>query len=332
MNWSKGFEARYYMTIVDARSWRDREKIKITGGSVSRSEGGLRESADISCKSYDKGEQWIRIWMDARQEGAAEHIALFTGLATSPDDDIDGPVTSNSLECYSVLKPAEDVLLPRGWYAPKGASASILIMDLLKVTPAPVTITGNAPRLMQNIIAEENESHLSMIDKILLAINWRIRIAGDGSILVSAPAETPSARYSVTENDSVEPKLTKSLDWYSCPNVLRVVSNDQAVTIRDDSETSQLSVQNRGREIWAEESSCELSDGETLYEYARRRLKELQKVSENISYDRRFNPDLMVTDLVNLHYPEKKIDGDYYITSQRIELGYGAKTTEEVVK
>lgn len=332
MDWSKGFEARYYATIINKNSWRDRERFEITGGQITRSEGELRESADVDCVSYDKGEQWIRIWMDVRQNGEAAHIPMFTGLATSPSDDINGSVTNNSLECYSVLKPAQDVLLPRGWFAPSGITGTTVISDLLDVTPAPLEIEKNAPKLKQNIIAEEGETNLSMIEKILTAIDWRIIISGDGHIKICPKASKSLLRLSSLENDSIEPKLSKGYDWFRCPNVFRAVSGDESATAIDDSELSSLSTVNRGREIWAEETSCELNDGETLYEYAERRLKESQKVSEIVSYDRRFYPDVFVSDLITLHYPEKKIDGVFQITSQRIEIGYGAKTTEEAVK
>ena len=333
MNWDKGFEATYYAMIVDKNSWRDLERFEILGGEISRTGGELRESANIDCISYDRGEQWIRIWMDVRQNGAAEHVALFTGLATSPADDIDGSVTRNTLECYSVLKPAQDVLLPRGWYAASGTTGTVVINDLLKdVTPAPLEISEGAPRLKQNIIAEEGESNLSMTEKILTAINWRIRITGDGYIQVCPKASKPSLKCSVLEYDVVEPKLTKGYDWYGCPNVFRAISGDDSATAIDDSVYSPLSTVSRGREIWAEESSCELNDSETLYEYAERRLKESQKVSEKVSYDRRFYPGILVSDIITLHYPEKGIDGNFEISSQRVEIGYGAKTTEEAIK
>ena len=300
MDWSKGFEARYYATIINKNSWRDRERFEITGGQITRSEGELRESADVDCVSYDKGEQWIRIWMDVRQNGEAAHIPMFTGLATSPSDDINGSVTNNSLECYSVLKPAQDVLLPRGWFAPSGITGTTVISDLLDVTPAPLEIEKNAPKLKQNIIAEEGETNLSMIEKILTAIDWRIIISGDGHIKICPKASKSLLRLSSLENDSIEPKLSKGYDWFRCPNVFRAVSGDESATAIDDSELSSLSTVNRGREIWAEETSCELNDGETLYEYAERRLKESQKVSEIVSYDRRFYPDVFVSDLITL--------------------------------
>ena len=57
-----------------------------------------------------------------------------------------------------------------------------------------------------------------------------------------------------------------------------------------------------------------------------------QQINTNISYTRRFDPSVSVEDVVTLYYPEQRLIGDYLITDQSIELGYGAKTSEEVVK
>ena len=100
MKWNNGYSASYYAYIIDPVSWREKERIEITGGSISRSEDGLRESADIECKAYEHGkEQYIRVYLDAWQNGAASHEPLFTGLATSPSRDIDGYFEKNTLEC-----------------------------------------------------------------------------------------------------------------------------------------------------------------------------------------------------------------------------------------
>lgn len=327
MDWSKGIEARYYASVVDRNTWRDIEKFDITGGTISRSLGELVESADIDCVNYSRGEQWIRVWLDARQNGASEHIPMFTGLATSPADNFNGNLITNTLECYSVLKPCQDVLLPRGWYA-SGAGKYVLD-DLLSVTPAPVVIDGEMPNLQKPIIAEQGETHLSMINKILLAIDWRIRITGDGTITVCPQAKQPSGEFGLG-NDIIEPVLSRSYDWYQCPNVFRATNGDDSAVAVDDSEDSILSTKSRGREIWAEDTSANLSDTETLYEYASRRLKESQMVAQTLSYDRRYNPNIVVGDLVRILYPN--IAGLYYVSSQRIEIGYGAKTTEEIVR
>lgn len=325
MNWDKGWTARYYATFIDKQSWRDIERFEITGGRVSRSSGELAESADIDAVGYTSGEQWIRVYMDVSQGDTSEHIPMFTGLATSPKDSIDGSLVTNSLECYSVLKPCQDVLLPRGWYTTN--RIEYVLKDLLKVTPAPFHIAEGMPALKRYIIAESGETNLSMIYKILLAIDWRIRIAGNGEIFIEPFPTEVSAEFSA-DFDVLEPQIEKEYDWYKCPNVFRAMTENESVVVRD--ETTDLSVENRGREIWMEDDGCTLNEGETLYEYAVRRLKDEQTVGKSISYSRRFNPNVSVGDLIRLNYPQAQ--GVYAVLSQDIDLGYDAKTSEEAVR
>lgn len=335
MDWSKGFSARYYMTVVNTTTWSDLEKIDITDGSINRTESGLRQSANVTCVKYDRTlERWIRIWLDARQGGESYHGALFTGIACSPTREIEGRRETNSLECYSVLKPAEDALLPRGWYTPSGINGAELIKTLLQSggVPAPIYISDNSPNLNYSIIAEDGETYLSMIEYILSAINWRIIISGNGAVYISPKADSLSGSFSALENDSIEPSLRIDNDWFSCPNVFRAILNDEVSVATDEDENSPLSIVNRGREIWMEEKDCNLNDGESLEIYARRRLQEEQSAYYTISYTRRFDPDIYVSDLVRLNYPEQDISGVFYVTSQSINLGYGASVSEEVYK
>lgn len=326
MDWSKGISATYYGSIVDRTTWRDIDRFEITGGHISRSLGELVESATIDCTQFEYGEKWIRIWLNAKQEGESSHTALFTGLATSPSKNMHGNHTKMSLECYSVLKPLQDILLPRGWYAPKGSGKSV-VKDLLLSTPAPFEFAENMPVLKQNIIAEDGESHLSMLNKILLALDWRIRIKGDGTITIIPYSVIPVATFSI-DYDIVETELDIEYDWYNCPNVFRAISGDEYEVAIDDTD-SILSVKNRGREIWSEDISCNLNAGETLYQYAQRRLKEKQRTEKKISYSRRYDPEIYVTDVIALNYPQAQ--GKFFVSSQNIEIGYGAKTTEEVM-
>lgn len=326
MDWSKGITATYYGSIVDSTTWRDIDRFEITGGRISRSLGELVESANVNCTGFEHREKWIRIWLNAKQGGESSHIALFTGLATSPSKNIRGYYTETSLECYSVLKPLQDILLPRGWYAPQGSGKSV-ILDLLSATPAPSKIEDGIPLLRQNIIAEERETYLSMLNKILLALNWRIKITGDGTIRV-VPISSKSVSVFGYDYDIIETELNIEYDWYKCPNVFRAISGDESEVVVDDSD-SVLSVCNRGREIWDEDTSCNLNAGETLYEYAQRRLKEKQRTEKKVSYSRRFDPDIYVTDVITINYPQ--VQGTFFISSQTIDIGYEAKTTEEVM-
>ena len=332
MNWNNGFTAKYYCTIVDPVTWRDVSTFDIVGGTINRTSDGLMESADLECVNRRQTkEEWVRVYLEAKQTGGSERVALFTGLATSPERKIDGNIENNPLACYSVLKACDDVLLERGWFAPKGVVGSDLIKSLLKrSTPAPV-FAGKSAALTNYIIAEDGETCLSMVEKILKAINWRIRIDGDGTINVTAAATQPSATFDPYQNDIVLPDIDASDDWYSCPNILRTIVGDSSIVIRDDS-GSDLSISGRGREIWAEESSPTLSDAESQVTYTQRRLKELQSHSVEISYKRRFKPEVLVGDIVALHYPKQGFQGNFEVLTQSIEIGYGAETSEKVRK
>lgn len=332
MEWNYGFSAKYYVAIVDPATWKDIDRVEITGGKISRSTDTLRESADLDCVAYDRSsEQWIRIYLNAKQEGSSERVALFTGLATSPGRDIDGFRESNQVQCYSVLKPAQDILLQRGWYAPAGVDGTELIKRLLGVLPAPIEFGEGSPALQQSIIAEKKESNLSMALKILEAINWKLRIRGDGSILIQQQSDDEIAFFSALENDSIEPKINVKRDWYKCPNVFRAIADNNDEVVTDDDPDSLLSTVSRGREIWLEEDNCDLNDGETLRGYASRRLKEEQIVAATVSYDRRYDPDIYVDDVVRLHYPAQNIDGLFRVMKQDIDLTFGAQTSEEVL-
>ena len=332
MDWAKGLSATYYMSIVDPVTWRDVDRIEIKGGEISRSESELVESADVDCVRYDQSsERYVRIWLNTRQEGGrSSHTALFTGLATSPNRDINGTLVTNKVQCLSVLKPAKDVLLQRGWYAPAGVSGASIVKDLLSIVPAPVRIEGNAPDLAQAVIAENGESHLSMAWKVLNAINWRIRIEGDGTVVLCPQADSVSTIFDPLSNDIIEPQITVEYDWYGCPNVFRAVMDDISAVARDDDPNSPLSTVGRGREIWMEETNCDLNVGETISQYAHRRLKEEQSIAMKVSYDRRFIPSIRVGDLIGLRIPAHKITGTFIIESHTVEIGHGARTSEDV--
>ena len=329
MNFSKGFSASYYGMYVDPVTWRDVERFEITSGSLSESDSDLISSADLQVTDWQGGERWIRIYLDARQGQSAQRVPMFTGLATSPAKDIDGVRKTYKIECYSVLKPAADILLQRGWYAPAGISGALLVKRLLSGL-APVIEGENAPALTSAIVAEDGESNLSMAHKILRAINWRLWLLGDGTIMILPQAKDVSATFDAVKNDIVEPSISYEDDWYDCPNVFRAVADDLSATARDDSPASPFSTVRRGREIWMEETSCDLADDENIAEYALRRLKEEQKKSVKIGYNRRYDPNIAAGDLVRLHYPAQGIDGIFKVTSQKTDMSYGAKTSEEV--
>lgn len=334
MIWSDGFTASYYVTIVDPYTWRDIGRMEITEGAIDRTPNDLMQSADITMKQKPgNGETWIRVWLDAEQEGI-EHVALFTGLTTVPERSVDGMRESFQVDCYSVLKPIDDIMTERGFYIPAEVNAVNAAARLLRSGPAPVIaeIPAKTIRLAESIVAEEGETKLTMAQKVLAAIGWRTRIDGAGTIYVEPDESEIKAVFNSVDNDSIEPQISDKDDWFSCPNVLRVIAGDLVAVSRDDDPKSELSTVSRGREIWAEETSATLGTNESIGAYAIRRLGEIQAHARTIGYSRRFDPSVFPNDLVQINHPEIDIDGTFKVTSQQLTLSHGCRVEEEAIK
>lgn len=330
MIWKDGFTASYYITIIDALTWRDIGRREITGGSINRAAGDLMQSADLDM-TESIGEAWVRIWLDADQDGVT-HVPLFTGITSAPTRDIYGRMNTYKVECYSVLKPADDILTERGYYIPADVPAPQAAARLLR-GPAPVQVdtVADYPRLTESIVAEDGETNLTLARKVVDAIGWRIRVDGYGIIHIEQTSDVPVMTFDSFDNDVLELTLSDTSDWYSCPNVFRAVSGDLTAVARDDGD-GPLSTATRGREIWAEESSVNLGTNESIAAYAYKRLKELQSPARTITYTRRFYPDITVGDIVRISYPEVGIDDTFRISTQSFELAYGCRTSEEAVR
>lgn len=336
MDWRGGFSALYELKRVDPMSFDDMGSLDFISGTIDKTDTGLMESADLAM-TENPGECWVRVYLKARQEQSGARVPLFTGLASVPERTLDGVRITYEVECYSVLKPVEDILVARGYYAPAGADAAGLVADLLSVGPAPVVVDGDGPSLEEAIVAEDDQSVLDVAWMILNAIGWRLRIEGNGTIHVCAPSTEPVAIFDTEDNDVVEVSMTDSQDWFSVPNCIRVVSGDRYVEIIDDDPESAVSTVARqttrggNGQVWMSDSASSIGSNESLGEYAMRVLKENQSPARTIKYSRRFLPDVVVTDMVGLHLQRVGIDGRFRITSQTIELGYGCRTSEEVV-
>lgn len=336
MEWNSGFSALYELKTVDPVSWMDSGSLQFTGGSVRRSNSELIESADLTMTNRVR-ECWVRVYLKAKQTGSSAREAIFTGLAMTPQADLDGFRESYKTQCYSVLKPAQDTLTPRGYYVPAGAPGAQLAAELLSVGPAPVTYEENGPTLVDAIVTEDRDTNLSVAQRLVDAIGWRIRINGRGEIHICPRATEASVKYNPFDRDAIEPKITDTDDWYKCPNCIRVVSGDKYVEMKDEDPDSMLSIAARQAarggtgEIWKQETASSLGDGESLAEYALRKLQEAQAHAREVKYYRRFHPDLTVGDIVSLHYPKQGIDGNFRIVNQTLTLGYAVRTDEKVV-
>lgn len=333
MDYTKGYKATYYAMLLDPTTWMETERVELISGSVSQFASDLRQSAKLTVRDFDQTQElWIRVYMDARQEADVDHVALFTGIVSAPKEKVDGAVATHDLECYSVLEPLDEPMMP-GEYIPYGMNSGEAIRRLLQLTPAPVVIDEGAPALTDYIVAEENETNITMIEKILQAmstdeVGWQLVIDGDGTIRVRPKPEKPAGAFSAIGCDVIEKSVEKTRDWFRCPNVFKATSGDSVAVARDDDPASPLSTVSRGRERTQMETDVTLAADEGLAEYAKRRLAEEQQVAESADYSRRFIPGIHVGDTVRINY--QHLQGDYEVVSQEITLTYNGQTQEKV--
>lgn len=340
MDFSKGYSASFFGTYYNPFQRFESGTFDIISGSINREDSDLRQSASLTLKDYEGlNDQWIRIYMDAKQGSDSERVCLFTGLASCPSQSYQDGVLTTNVQCYSVLKAVSDVMLPIGWYAPAFSNGAKQIQTLLQDLPFPVYVSDEVSTLKSAIVAEDDETKLSMTDAILNSMvsedensskRWKLQIGGDGSIYLSPYSDKPVAIFSYTMDDVIESSFSVDRDWFECPNVFRVIDGDVLAIARDDDENSELSTIARGREIWMSESSAEVADGESVGAYAQRRLLEEQSRSEKYSYPRRYLPYVNQGDLIRIMYPE--INGDFYVESQSINLGINAQTNETIYR
>ncbi len=324
MNWNEGLTASHYLTGVDPASWLDRGRTETISGSVDYEETGLRGSASLATLEPVTG--WVRIYLDAVQVGVS-HIPIFTGIAATPEEAIDGKRSEYTVDIYSVLYPAK-AKLPLGFYIAKGADIPNAVCDLLSVTPAPVEIAPvEHPILTDHILAESGDSRLDLVDKLLNIADWRLIIDGDGTIEV-VPNRKDVVRTIGQDYDMLELQATITDDVFEIPNCLRCISGSDAAEAKDEDNESPLSIPARGFEVWAQEDNVTLSSTESLARYAERRLKELQQHAASISYTRRYDPEIRLGDHIEIDYP--KIKGVYRVTESTYEIG--GRVSEKAVK
>lgn len=331
IDFSNGITAIYSASKVDPKTWADAGEISIVSGTVTKNaKSNLVVSADITVKDEIDTEEWVRVYMIAEQGGTKERVPLFTGIVSSPTRSINGNSETRKLDCYSVLKVANDILLPLGWFAPARTNGGELIKILLSDLPCPVELDGGSPNIISSFVAGNNDTKLSVAQEIAKAINWQIKVNGDGSVRICPMPLTIAGTFNNVDNDIIEMSVNDNRDNFSVPNVLRVTLSGSAATARDDDPDSIFSTVNRGREIWQQENA-KLAAGESLGEYAVRRLKELQNPARKLNYNRRFQPDVDLNDLVSIIYPKQNIGDVFRVNSQTIEMSHGARVKEEAI-
>lgn len=333
MDWNQGYAASWRLYSVNQSTWGDADEVSyLVSASITRDcDSSLIEDATISV-DQDVCDGYLRLVLEASNETGPARSVIGTFLVTSPKKSIKGEQITTELECYSVLKPASDKLLTRGWYFPKGgdpiAGACELLEDVLK---CPVDPVESDIATSEAIVAEDGETILSMVEYLLEDTDYVIDISEYGRVTIKKKPTISQINFDTWSNDVIMPEITDESDIFDIPNVLRVSDgNGNYETIRNTDDESSTSINAIGWEKWADEQ-ISLNDEETLLSKGAERLEELSKIVRKISYTREYNPSVRLNDLVTYYLARQNIIGVFRITSQSISIGNGA-TVDEIAE
>ena len=334
MDFSRGYSATFRLCPVDALTWASGPDI---GGVVSASvemdatdeypllqAGSCEVTLDVG-DEFDEG--FYRVEMVAEQDGTRERHAIATLLMASGESSIDRSIQTAKVTGHSVLKPASDRLMLTGTYAPKGCDGAQYAARLLReCTPAPIEVEGSFT-LDDHAVFGVGVSYLQAAWTVLKAADWCMRLKGDGTVVVcQKPAE---AAFVLDDNrHKLIPGAEMSYDLSEVPNRYFAVDGDDVGEAVNDLENSRTSVQTRGRYVDFIDDSPVKVDGETMTNYAHRKLVEMSTVTREWQVSREYVPDLVPFDLVAGTVPEFGMSGAFRILKQSYECGKGVTVSE----
>ena len=132
---------------------------------------------------------------------------------------------------YSVLKPADETILPPGSYAKAGEDGVALAVEMLSTCPGKTFSYGQVS-LSSSIVFDDGASALDAAWNVLDAIGYRIRLDGNGDKHVEPLPESASLELNSDTFRSILPgvsvsrgevKLVRTYDGSTRPGDLAVV-------------------------------------------------------------------------------------------------------------
>lgn len=313
---------------IDADLWLPCEEITgVRSVSVKRSTNDgsspLIESGDMSITGIiDEGYYRVEELGDS---GILVEVA--TLLFTPDKSEYESGAWGGSASGKSVLAPANERKFKPGEYAPKGVDGAIWAAQRLRMAiKAPVDVIGGF-KLGDHMVFDLGSSYLDGVWKVLDVGGFCMQIAGDGTVTIRSKEMEP-ALIVASDGSGLLPKITRSLPIDDVPNVFKVYDGAAEAIARNDNPSSPTSTVARGREIDEVEDSPTRKEGESLWQYANRRLGELSEIYETYDVEREYKDGVVPYSIAKVNLPAQGIVGNFRIMSQTLECGTGIKVGE----
>ena len=333
IDWERGYSGTFRVFEVDPKTWAERAEVEqVSGGGMECTGSGLLQSGSLDVtEGLGAGfsERYLRIRLDAEQGDASERVDVATMLFAGTGGEDDGGASLQELEGRSVLYPASTRKvhdLGNDPYAPAGADGAAFAAQLIaKCCHAPVHVECSFA-LGTDIVFDLDDSYLDAAQAVLGAGNCMLRIDGRGEVHAIA---VPTEEAATITARALMPGATRSLDYGKIPNRYYAVSGSTTAVAVNDDPGSPTSTVSRGYYVDARDESPKPLAGETLAEYARRKLSEASVAEESRSYEREYRPGLFVGDLAEIDAPQGGFHGGMRIKRQSLKFGHGITVSEE---
>lgn len=327
MDWSQSYSSEWRVFRVNRATWADAEQVEnIQSVNVTRTaDGSLLESGSMDITG-DFETDYYRIVMTAIQGDDVQRVDVATLLFDVNGGDVNYGTTDQNADGFSVLYPAAKQLITTGAYAPAGVDGAAYVAQILTdAVNAPVHVEGSFT-LNENIVHEIGSSILECAWDVLNAGDFIIQIDGRGEIHIIPKPTEPAL---VIDNMNIR-YLTHGIkytrDISEIPNRYICILGNQKITAVNDDPNSIVSTVKRGFYVDEIDESPKPVNGETIYDYAERRLRQLSVLKDERSYTREYVPDVNLYSIIRASIDG--LEGDLRVTDQSLTCSHGISVQE----
>ena len=254
-------------------------------------------------------------------------VEIATLLFTPDRSEYESGAWGGSASGKSVLAPANERKFKPGEYAPKGVDGAIWAAQRLRMAiKAPVEVIDGF-KLGDHVVFDLGSSYLDGVWKVLDVGGFCMQIAGDGTVTIRSKEMEPSLIVT-SDGAGLMPKMSRSLPIEDVPNVFKVYDGAAEEVARNDDPSSPTSTVARGREIEEVEDSPTRKEGESLRQYASRKLGELSEIYETYDVEREYINGVVPYSVAKVNLPAQGVVGNFRVMSQTLECSKGIKVGE----
>ena len=302
MDWNEGYKASYRLYSVDQRTWSDYERVYGLQSANVESDlskelvqsGSIKVELPVG-ESFERG--YYRLVMVTEQNGGLERFDISTLYYTTSTRNVSNGSATFPLVGRSVLYPASRRKMLVGSYAPIGVDGAAYAADLLSTAvAAPIVVEGGFT-LDEHLVFDVGTTVLKAALTVLQTGGYMLSIDGSGIVTIRQVPDMPKEDIgNIVE--LVMPTVSDTFDTAEVPNQYTAIDNSQSVTITNNDPNSETSTVSRGYEDDVVDTSPKRVNGETLTHYATRKLYELSIVKRPYTYQREYDDDVLVGDMM----------------------------------